>query len=47
MLLGDYINAVMFKANGIPHALDWADEDSGTIAELRRRRKQASIGIIG
>ncbi len=47
MLLGDYVNAVAFKANGIQHALDWADEDCGTIAELRRIRKRASIGVIG
>lgn len=47
MLMSDYFNAVSFQVSGIPNLDDWATDDNGVVAEIRRDRKLASIGVIG
>ncbi len=45
--MSDYYNSIAFAARGIPDLLDWAQDDTRAVADLRKDRKLASIGMIG
>ena len=45
--MSDYYNAIAFAAAGVPGLLDWAQDDTGAVADIRKDRKLASIGTIG
>lgn len=47
MIMSDYLNAVAFATTGIPKLIDWAQDDTGVVADMRKDRKLASIGLIG
>jgi hypothetical protein len=47
MLMSDYFTAVAFAATGVVPLVDWAEDDTGVIADYKRDRQREKISMIG
>lgn len=47
MLVGDYTYSCIFAANGIPTVMEWCDDDTGVVADFRRREQAKLMSTIG